>query len=531
MSNRRSILQAALTVPAVLFLPTAGAVTLTDSGVASGEPRPDGVVIWTRVPEYAQTGGAVTGTFKVSLNPDLSAPVVTGSFSTSPTVDYTVKIQVTGLAAFTRYYYGFTTTTGYTSVIGRTKTAPAENSQPAEIRFAYFSCQDFTQGYYTVYANLVAKDDVDFCVHLGDNIYETGAAGFQTGQVREDTIGGGEATTLDHYRQKYKLYLSDPNLLEARRLFPFITLWDDHEVYNDYYGPGVGRTDPNRQRAGYQAFLEYNTALPVEPLSTTNPPKVRMYRQFVFGNLMEMFVLDLRQYRNGPPCRLNYFTPGCLNLDDPNPFAPERTMMGTNQKSWFKTEINNSTRRWKMVLNEMMMQEFKILDVGLFRGVPQKLFKQPYAIEIGLYINLDAWDGYPAERKELLQFIKGNEIKNVVFCTGDIHNCYASELRTDFDAVGVPAAAVEVVGGSVSSAGVTELAGSDLTLLGRPILYDANPSLKYLDLKSHVYTKMVVTAAEVKVTYEAVNTVIQPTSGTFRLAAFSIPDGESRFVF
>jgi len=530
MTNRRSVLQAALTVPAALILPAAGAATITDYGVASGEPRPNGVVIWTRVPEFAQTP-TVNGTYKVSLSPDLSNPVITGSFSTTATVDYTVKIQVTGLAPFTRYYYGFTTTTGYTSVIGRTKTAPAENAQPAQISFAWFSCQDYTQGFYTVYANLVAQDNVDFCVHLGDNIYETGAANFQQGQVRIDNIGGGEAKTLAEYREKYKLYLSDPNLREARRLFPFISLWDDHEVYNDYFGPGVGRDDPNRQRAGYQAFLEYNTALPVVPLSVSNPPSVQMYRKFVFGSLMEMFVLDERQYRFGPPCSRSYFTPGCVNLIDPNPFGPQRTMLGDAQKSWFKTNLNASTRKWKMVLNEVMMQEFKLANIGLFKGVPEKLFKTPQAINLGLYLNLDAWDGYPDERTELLQFMLGNNIKNVVFCTGDIHNCYAAELRPDFQAPNTPAAAVEVVGGSVSSAGVTEIAGSDLTLVGRPILYSANPSMKYLDLKSHVFTRMVVTPQNVTVTYEAVNTVIQETSGNFRLLTMTIPDGQSRLVF
>ncbi len=526
MPNRRSLLKASVAAPMLLTLaPSAQAQLEGDVGVASGDPRPYSVVIWTRVPEFAQSGTSVVVSYKVSRNADLSQPVATGTFTTSATRDWTVKLRVSGLEPFTRYYYGFTTTTGYTSVTGRTKTIPNYGQRIEEVRFAYVSCQDFTAGYYTVYANMATQDDIDFCVHLGDNIYETGSAAFQ-GAVREDTIGDGEAKVLDEYRQKYKLYLTDPNMREVRRLFPWFIMWDDHEVFNDYAGTTVDTVAPGRRQDGYQAFMEY---MPMAPQSTTDPNELRMYRKVPFGLLMDLILTDERQYRDPLICDTSFFTTGCEGLDDPN-----RTMLGTTQAAWLKDALQSSpTRRWKMLMSEVMWQRFTILGFGSGAGkdLPQKIFKNPLAVDPGVYINLDAWDGYPEERKGILQFIKDEGIKNVVVCTGDIHNCYAGELRPDFLDETSDSVAVEVVGGSVTSSGIAELTGGlDLTELGQTLILGANPSMKYLDLTYHVFTKMIVREEAVTVSYEAVGTVTAQTAQAFQLAKFQVFNGVSKLA-
>jgi alkaline phosphatase D len=194
---------------------------------------------------------------------------------------------------------------------------------------------------------------------------------------------------------------------------------------------------------------------------------VQVYRNVAFGSLMELFVLDERQYRNSSVCKSGSFSLGCDNLNDPT-----RTMLGTAQKQWLKNGLANSTRRWKFLLSEVMVQEFLLKDLN--HGSSQllkQLFPEAREASSGVYINLDAWDGYPAERQELLEFISDRSINNVVVCTGDIHNCYAGELRPDFQNLSQPSVGVEVVTGSVSSAGIAELAGGiNLTRLGQRVL-------------------------------------------------------------
>lgn len=535
MFNRRSVLKGALAAPVLLLASRPGRsradTFTTDYGVASGDPRPDSVVLWTRVPEAFQPeGSSVTVNFEVATSQTFESGsyVLGGIIVIDAETDYTVKVTVRNLAPATRYYYRFWTDTGYKSVTGRTQTAPAAGSSPEAIRFAYVSCQDYTQGFYTVYASL-AEEDLDFCVHLGDNIYETGAAGFQEGQVREDTIGGGEADELSEYRQKYQLYLSDVNLREVRRLFPWVFLWDDHELFNNYAGTETSVEVPQRQRDAYRVFLEYMPVLPVVPLSATDPPTVQLYRQFAFGNLLEVFVLDERQYRDGVVCRRDFATLACPQLDD-----PERTMLGQEQKDWLKSNLESSPARWKVLLNEVMMMRFEAINLdprAKGRNLPPAIFESPLLVDQGLYINLDAWDGYPAERTELLEFVADRQIRNVVVATGDIHNCYAGVLRPNFSDLDSPAVAVEIVGGSVSSAGLYELLGDvDLTELGSRILMRANPHIEYVDLRYHVYTRFTVTPEHLTATYVAVNTIAQTTSESFVLQEFTIPNGEARLV-
>jgi alkaline phosphatase D len=533
--NRRSLLKGTLAVPLALIANRWVSSQVTppysaDYGVASGDPRPDGMVLWTRVPEVAQfpSGEMIAVHYEVATSPHFSLGSIAaeGDVVTDGAVDYTVKVVTEGLAPATRYYYRFSTKTGYQSVVGRTQTAPAPDAHPQTIRFAFVSCQNFTEGFYTVYVHL-AREQVDFCVHLGDNIYEAGHTGFAHGHVRRDNIGNGLATDLTTYRQKYQLYLSDPYLREVRRRFPWVVLWDDHELYSNYAGPVVSRQNPQRQRDAYSAFLEYMPVQPIEPLSADDPPRVRLYRQLAFGALLEVFVLDERQYRDGVVCERDFLIAGCPDLE-----APTRTMLGEVQKSWLKSALQASTAQWKCLLNEDMMMRFTLINqqADAAGSLPLSMLHQPAAIDEDVYVNLDAWDGYPRERTELLQFIADQGIRNVVVCTGDFHNCYAGVLRPDFRDSSSPAVAVEFVGASVSSFGSAEIIGRDLTMLGRKLVPAANPHINFLDLKHHVYTKVIVTPARMEVRYIAVETVSQPASRAFLLQRFIVPDGQSILI-
>jgi alkaline phosphatase D len=533
MLNRRTLLKGLLATPIAVMI--AGHKTsraeppfTADYGVASGDPRPNGMVLWTRVPEAAQPqgGGAIGVQFQVAMSSSFEpgSIVLQGEVATDAAVDYTVKVLAEGLEPATRYFYRFTTVNGYHSAIGRTKTAPAPDTEPDAVSFAFVSCQRFTDGFYPVFARL-ALENVDFCAHLGDAIYEGGTPVVEEDPVRQDPVG--EATTLAAYRQKYQLYLSDPYYREVRRRFPWVVIWDDHELFNNYAGAVVASQDPQRQREAYTAFLEYTPIQPVMPLNPDGPPSVQIYRQFSFGTLLEIFALDARQYRDGTVCERDLLVKGCPELDNPN-----RTMLGLPQRGWLQASLASSQAHWKCVLNQMMMMRLAVVNQpgAQVERLPLTALRQPVQIDQDVYVNLDAWDGYPVERAALLQWIADQRIANVVVCSGDFHNCYAGLLRPDFTNPESPVVAVEILGGSVTSYGLAEYFGRDLTALGRQIVPRVNPHIAYLELKHHVYTKVVVTPGQMQASYIAVRTVTQPVSQAFVLQRFTIPDGESRLI-
>jgi alkaline phosphatase D len=535
MFTRRSLLKGVLATPIVLVTNRLASAQVNhpfsdDYGVASGDPRPHSVILWTRIPEAAQlpTGEAMAVHYQVATSSDFAPGTIAteGEIVTDGSIDYTVKVIADGLAPATHYYYRFSTNTGYRSVVGRTKTAPEHDAHPQTVSFAFVSCQNFTEGFYTVHAHL-AREQVDFCVHLGDNTYEAGHVGFADGHVREDNIGGGRATDLATYRQKYQLYLSDPQLREVRRRFPWIVLWDDHEVFNNYAGPEVSQEDPQRQRDAYTAFLEYMPVQPIEALNLDNPPRVGLYRQLAFGDLLEVFALDERQYRDGAVCERDLLIAGCPELEEPT-----RTMLGETQRNWLKSALQASQAQWKCLLNEVMMMRFALINQrgSTAERLPLSILRQPVAIDKDVFVNLDAWDGYPSERAQLLQFIAEQKLRNVAVCTGDFHNCYAGVLRPDFKDSSEAAVGVEFVGASASSFGAAEIVGQDLTALGRKLVPRVNPQIAYLDLKHHVYTKVIASPDQMDVRYIAVSTVAQPASRAFLLQRFIVPNGEARLI-
>jgi alkaline phosphatase D len=539
MLSRRNLLKGGMGLPVSWF--SFGRSTLAqvsdsvmgndDCGVASGDPRPDSVIIWTRIPRAARLGlgeGAFLPVrYQVATDPSFanSSVIRSGEVETSSHRDYTVKVCVRDLDAYTTYYYRFLVGSDWVSEIGRTKTAPAPGSKPENIRFAFVSCQKFTDGYYSAYRHL-ASEDVDFCIHLGDHIYEQERGRHGQG----DPLGGALATTLDDYRAKWRHYLSDPSWREVRRLYPWIHLWDDHEIYNDYAGTRDRYQDAVRVAGAYQAFDEYIPHRGELTLSPEGVPSMQIYRSFIFGDLIELFVTDQRQYRTPQPCNGQYAAHQC-----PASWNPDHTMLGPVQKAWFKESLTSSRAIWKFHASAVMVSPMRLFSY--VKGLAEQKTKTIVSTFLGgqvvedrgIYLTLDQWDGYPGERQELLQFLHSAKVENYVVITGDIHSAFHSELQVDPVRNQGPVVGVEIVTTSVSSESNGRALGP-LAPLGQWLVRRSNPNLRWADISNNGYTVMDVSREGVKARHMAVKTVWSPDSPAVIAKEARLSSGRAGFI-
>lgn len=489
-----------------------------DLGVASGDPAPDGVVLWTRLPRSFR--GDLTVAYELSLQPDFSGSLAaSGKVDAGPGQDYCVKVRVEGLEPATVYYYRFWNGAGYASAAGRTKTAPRPGDATARLKIAVVNCQQYTAGYYAAFGHL-AREDIDVCVHLGDHIYE-----IESGRVRGgDPLGGREATTIDGYRRKWRLYTSDPQAKELRRLVPFIDLWDDHEVFNDYDATDRSR-DPERFTAAYRAYLEY---LPVAATVAyaDGVPTVRAHRSLPFGDLAEIFVTDQRQYRDVAPCSKNILTPGCAARRD-----PARSMLGAAQKAWLKERLGASGARWKLLLSEVMITPLRVSSLGLREQTAERaaaaVFEGGDIVRDakGTYMTMDTWDGFPAERQELVDFVRSERIGDVVILTGDIHAAVHANIPADVEGNGGPRTMIEIVTASVTSKSLGDRLGAILGGAAALAIRTANPQYEWLDVRHHGYTVFDIGHEALRVRHVAVDDVLSAGAGARTVREVSIPGG------
>ncbi len=393
--------------------------------VASGDPRPDGIVLWTRVEPTVQ--GSPSNdmlAWQISSDPNFAAAsiLVEGVAILSRDKDSTVKFSVANsvLKPFTNFYFRFL----YNQVpsrTGRFKTLPLATASLAQLKLGQIVCQDFGNGFYNA-LDFLAQEEVDFVVHLGDYIYETiASANFQSNPVRSVPpfpTGGVTPQNLDDYRHLYKVYRSDPNQQAVHERFSYILLWDDHEFANDCHGdfhpdnntaPNTSSTpQPALRQAANQAWSEFGLAdTPFNPNAGWES-SIQLYRTFSFGTLAQLIVTDERLYRDGPPCGSNligqrYFSPGCGEMENKN-----RTMLGLTQRQWFINQLTSTRATWKLWANEVMLMQLKLAL---------------------LYIDLDQWDGYQEERNLILNAVKHGNIKNFVALTGDLHTFLAGYLK------------------------------------------------------------------------------------------------------
>lgn len=399
-------------------------------GVASGDPASDGFVLWTRLGHSAvdragAVGERIAVAWEISDDDTFRSIVRSGSANASPDLGYSVHVEAEGLDAGRDYFYRFIAGDA-ASPVGRTRTAPPRTEETERIRFAFASCQHYEQGHYTALQHLAAED-VDFIVHLGDYIYETAAV---EGRVRQH--GPTEVHTLEGYRERYTQYRSDPSLQAAHHAAPWIVTTDDHEVDNNYAGTTPDDDlDPAafllRRAAAYQAFYEF---LPVRRSSMPSGPDMRLYRRLDFGTLLQLNVLDTRQYRDDQPCG-DRFKPSCAeHIED------GRSILGEEQRSWLVDGLGASSSRWNVLAQQVLMARFRTFD------------------DAGREIwSMDKWDGYPADRQRVLEAMRDSGVSNPVVLTGDIHSNWVARLLEDFDDEASRVVATEFAGTSLTSGG------------------------------------------------------------------------------
>lgn len=395
------------------------------NGVVSSVAAHDTVVLWTRV--VRPTDGAdVDVDWEIATDATFTNIVAADRVAARDESGHTVKVSVSSLDVNTWFFYRFRAAGTY-SGIGRTRTAPAPGTIPERLRLAFCSCQHYETGYYTAWRG-IANEDIDFVLHLGDYIYESAGEG----SVRKDSIG--TSHTLDQYRRKYRLYRSDVDLQAAHANFPLVPIWDDHEVRDDY-----DRTiDPARMAAAYQAWFEHMPVISPDGEGTT-----RTYRTLQWGDLAELFLLDTRQYRD-PAAGVAQFT-----LDPNNPMVrPGRTILGARQRDWLKKGLVDTGAVWRLVGNQVMILPWRVLD---FDEPRLRRLKPDLVRNAGLYLNGDSWDGFQHERHEVLSHLDANDVRDVVFLTGDVHSFFAGDVRADFDRPKTKPVGAEFVGGAISS--------------------------------------------------------------------------------
>ncbi|GIV43021.1 MAG: hypothetical protein KatS3mg035_0144 [Bacteroidia bacterium] len=463
-------------------------------GVASGDPLPDRVIIWTRVTPDSNFTGSITVNWKMATDTLLSNVVQSGSFVTNEDRDFTVKVDVTGLQPNTWYYYEFETN-GRKSLIGRTRTAPTGNVD--SLRFAIVSCSSWQHGYFNSYGRIEARNDIDAVIHLGDYIYEYDSASFSNGaRIHEPTH---EILTLTDYRIRHSQYKLDPQLRKLHQQFPFITVWDDHETANDSYRDGAQNHTPStegdwyvRKNNGVRAYKEW---MPIrEPDSNDT---IRIWRQFTWGNLMNLIMIDTRLYD-----RDVQVTIGSPNLNDSS-----RKMIGQVQLNWLENQLSNSTQKWNVIGQQVMF-------------APLKIFNQP--------VNMDQWDGYPAERKRVMDYIMNNNIPNPVILTGDIHTSWANDIpyQNYNGTTGAGSMGVEYVTTSVTSPGADFV--STLTSVGVPLIKTQNPHMKFIDITRRGYVILDLNHQRVQGDFYFVDRVDQVSSGESFEEGWYCNDGTRR---
>ncbi|MGV3540218.1 MAG: alkaline phosphatase D family protein [Rufibacter sp.] len=434
-------------------LPSGSASYPFKLGVASGDPLPDGVVLWTRLAPAPLTGDGgmppqpVQVSWEISKDKSFSKINKKGTETAEPALCHSVHVEVEGLEPDTWYYYRFRTGADV-SPVGRTKTAPKQKAQVKQLNFAFLSCQSFPGGYYTAYEHLV-KEELDVVFFLGDYIYES--KGPEEGPRTHLPLKA--VFTLEEYRIRYGQYKSDPALQAAHAAFPWIVAPDDHEVTNNWGGdepPFNTKEFLDRRMAGFQAYYEN---MPLRKSALPEKMQMQLYRKFTYGNLVEFNLLDTRQYRSGPAC-----------YGKPQPSCPERldlsrTMLGNAQEKWLFNNLKTSTAKWNVLAQQVIFAQRDEMV-----GPETKI------------TGYDRWDGYVASRNRLFEVIKQNNIKNLVVLTGDSHQNWVNDLKEDFDNPASAVLGTEFGGTSVSSLGN----GTDISNGGKSAMA-ANPHIKFVN--------------------------------------------------
>jgi alkaline phosphatase D len=544
--------------PAVSALQATAKPAEFNFGVASGDPLADRVILWTHA-KVLGSNEPVALIWEIASDADFKTVVNSGTVQAIETSGFTAKVDATKLMAGASYFYRFRDAVGTTSAVGITRTLPASNA--ASVKLAVFSCSLYSNGFFNVY-DAAAKSDAQYAVHLGDYIYEYGAEPTKFGNT--DSVNGttavslnrvvspaGEIVSLSDYRTRYALYKSDKNLQALHARMPWITVWDDHEFANDAWVGGAENHDPAtqgdwtvRKNTAAQAYHEW---MPIRAPDSANLLKI--YRRFDFGSLFTLHMLDTRiegrdrQYDRfgdvdgGIARYVAGLTPNAAGVRS----DASRRMISAEQQNWLTTGTAASTATWQILGNQDIMARMWLPEsVRSVQGAAGQAAISAYlsakatraaagaaaltpaqtallnpATNPRLPYNLDAWDGYPANREAIFQAIKA-QAKKLVVLSGDSHNGWCTNLTTlAGEKVGVEFATASVTAPGFESAGLGELASS---LDGSALVPQLGASavgaglgliddLNYADTIRRGYVMVTVTSSAVKGEFMYINTV------------------------
>ena len=470
-------------------------------GVASGDPTADGFILWTRVQPPPGTPGPIDVDWVVATDPACHDVVAGGRFTAQPRTAWCVHVDVRDLAPGRRYYYRFSTD-GDASPVGVTRTLPRASAALQRFRIALTSCQEYSLGYFSAYRDVLAQQP-DLVIHNGDYIYESPA-----GEFRPYPIDG-EALSLDDYRQLYATYRSDTDLQAAHAQLPWIVIWDDHEVANDW-GPGhflpsrynrPQSPDAHRRRvwAARQAFLEH---MPLRAALSLHDEQPRvMYGTDIVGDLIEISRLDVRSYRDPPVCNDGSaleFDP-CADVID-----PQRSLLGRDQEAWLSETFGRSGCRWNCLLQTTVMAPFD------------------RAAGPAVRYESESWDNYAANRSRILEQFRSQRIDNAVSLGGNIHAFYAGTVSDRHgDGECLDPALTEIVTTSISAGGGGTERYDDVH--GRR---GENPCIDYFENRYRGYTLLDFSPDRIQATLRIVNDITRLPARFSTLARLAIRAGE-----
>ncbi|WP_030748352.1 alkaline phosphatase [Streptomyces griseus] len=530
--TRRTVVKAAaVTAVATPALLGAAAPALADApapaflhGIASGDPLPDGVLLWTRVTPSSEAvpgsglGADVRVDWEVAEDRSFARVVASGTATATAAADHTVKADVRGLRPATAYFFRFAAG-AVVSPTGRTRTAPAADAAVPGVRFGVVSCANYEAGHFSAYRHLAGRADLDAVLHLGDYIYEYASGVYPEAK---DTVRPHEPrheiVSLADYRTRHGRYKTDPDLQTLHAAHPVVAIWDDHEFANDAWTGGAENHTPGaegdwaaRVAAAKRAYFEWM------PVRTSTEGTV--FRRIRFGRLADLHLLDLRSFRSAQA------KTGSGTVDD-----PERTITGRAQLDWLKSGLAGSDAAWQLVGTSVMISPVA------FGSLPAHLLK-PLAELLGLpaegiAVNVDQWDGYTDDRRELLAHLSSRAVRNTVFLTGDIHMAWANDVPAKAATYPLSASvATEFVVTSVTSDNLDDLlnvAPGTLSVVAAGAVKAANRHVKWVDMDHHGYGVLDVTAERSQMDYYTVSDKRDPAATASWSRSYRTLDGTQR---
>ncbi|GAB3116891.1 alkaline phosphatase D family protein [Janibacter alkaliphilus] len=474
-------------------------------GVASGDPTPSGVVLWTRLAldPLAEDGlGGMPGRdvpvqWQVSESPRMRRILDRGTTVARASAAHSVHVEVDGLRSNREYYYRFKVGS-YLSPVGRTRTAPRRNEMPSALAMSFASCSHYEEGYFTAYRYL-ADDDPDLVLHLGDYQYEYKTT---TNTARPRRHAGDETVTLSGYRQRHAQYKTDPDLQSAHAIAPWLVVWDDHETDNNWAANIPENTDPEQWNDTPERFAArranaaraYYENMPLRRSSLPSGASTRIYRRLGWGRLASFHMLDTRQYRDDQACGDGW------DIDCAGSQDPARSITGDRQEAWLRQGFARSRARWD------------------FLGQQVFFARRDGKADERLHVSNDSWDGYAGSQQRVTKAWQDTGVRNPVVLTGDVHTHWAADIKADYDDPDAPVVASELVTTSVTSGGDGDPARQD------PIL-EWNPHLHFYS-QQRGYVRTLVTPSGLRADYRSLDRVTTRGGAIRTQATFELTDRE-----